>query len=76
MCLNTRRLALGYLAGSEDYVTHSRGYVFNSEHWHGLDFRDGLEPASNYSSIYSTHVFAQRAQQVIEQHDKQKVCSS
>eukprot|EP00057_Strongylocentrotus_purpuratus_P023089 XP_011677563.1 PREDICTED: LOW QUALITY PROTEIN: arylsulfatase B-like [Strongylocentrotus purpuratus] len=63
---------LGYLAGSEDYVTHSRGYVFNSEHWHGLDFRDDLEPASNYSSIYSTHVFAQRAQQVIEQHDKQK----
>ncbi|XP_063959866.1 arylsulfatase B-like [Lytechinus pictus] len=62
----------GYLNGGEDYYTHSLALQFFSQHWHGLDFRDNLEPTTNYSGDYSTHVFAQRAQQVIEQHDTQK----
>ncbi|XP_054769159.2 arylsulfatase B-like isoform X1 [Lytechinus pictus] len=63
---------LGYLTGSEDYYNHTRGYPFSGQHWFGLDFRDNLDPASNYTATYSTHVFAQRAQQIIQQHDKQK----
>ncbi|XP_071489134.1 arylsulfatase B-like [Diadema antillarum] len=65
--------AFGYLTGSEDYNTHMRhgGGPFNfTKGWEGLDLRDNLQPTKNYSGIYSTHLFAMRAQDIIKQHDK------
>ncbi|XP_071489105.1 arylsulfatase B-like [Diadema antillarum] len=63
----------GFLGGNQGYSNHiSRGggpYRF-AKNWQGLDLRDNLQPAKNYSGIYSTHLFAMRAQDVIRQHDR------
>ena len=68
------------MGGIEDYYTHvlkGEGHSPNNtedtyENWTGLDFRDGVEPATNYNGKYSTNVFTERAQNIIEQHDISK----
>lgn len=57
----------GYYNGAEDYFTHRRGYVADSE-WPGkplprgkrdfLDLRNNTEPDGSKEEIYSAHLFA------------------
>ena len=65
----------GYLTGSEDYYSHILCYNIGSNlnrasnvNACGLDLRADVEPARNYTGLYSTHVFAQRAIDVIDNH--------
>jgi len=51
---------LGFYSGAEDYFTHKRGS--------GYDFRDGEQVVPKYKEKYSTHVFSERAQQIIRDH--------
>lgn len=46
----------------------------------GLDLRDGISPAKNYTGLYSTQVFAAKAVDVIKEHaasnnEKVKYCN-
>lgn len=34
----------------------------------GLDLRDGISPAKNYTGLYSTQVFTTKAVEVIKEH--------
>ncbi|XP_033759914.1 arylsulfatase B-like [Pecten maximus] len=54
----------GYYQGKEDY--------YNRTIAGGKDFRDNKTPILPDTSKYSTYVFAERAREVIAQHDKNK----
>ncbi|XP_046346776.2 arylsulfatase B-like isoform X2 [Haliotis rufescens] len=51
----------GYYAAEEDYFNHSKGAY--------LDYRDNELPAWNYKGEYSAYTFAQKAVDIIHQHD-------
>ncbi|KAL5014583.1 hypothetical protein ScPMuIL_008853 [Solemya velum] len=54
----------GYYNGAEDYYTHEiRGY---------LDLRNNTTPSSQYNGQYSTDVFAQKAVNIIQTHNKEQ----
>ncbi|XP_071100463.1 arylsulfatase B-like [Haliotis cracherodii] len=51
----------GYYSAAEDYFNHSKGAY--------LDYRDNKLPAWNYKGVYSAYTFAQKAVDVIHQHN-------
>ena len=59
----------GYLTGSENYYTHYRtgGLDLHSE------VNSSLKNEWGYNGQYSAHVFARKAEELIENHDKNKV---
>ncbi|XP_011677551.2 arylsulfatase B [Strongylocentrotus purpuratus] len=67
---------LGILLGKGDHFLHTEegggGPYPSTWPWEGLDFRDGLQSTNAYSGIYSTHVIAERVENIIEKHDKDK----
>ncbi|XP_078343238.1 arylsulfatase B-like isoform X2 [Oculina patagonica] len=51
----------GFWSGSEDHYTHSvKGF---------LDFRDGEEPARNWSGTYAMYAYIKRMKEIVMAHD-------
>ena len=59
----------GYYSGMEDYYDHNytvqKGYG-------GIDFRNGIEPVTDKSGDYSTNLFTEEIEQIIDEHDSEK----
>ena len=61
----------GYYNGAEDYFNHSR--TGNNEmKYNGIDFRNNTEPVTDRSGDYSTNVFTEEIEQIINKHDSEK----
>ncbi|XP_019630639.1 PREDICTED: arylsulfatase B-like isoform X2 [Branchiostoma belcheri] len=60
----------GFLTGSEDYWTHRR--PTNKKGYRGLDLRDQDTPVLDQNGTYSTHLFAQKAAEMIKKHEQTK----
>ncbi|XP_073680740.1 arylsulfatase B-like [Garra rufa] len=76
-CLPTRRgfnSFFGYLTGSEDYLDHHRCSFITPLNVSrcALDLRDGEDVANNYTGLYSTELFTQRATDIITRHTPEK----
>ncbi|XP_005090306.1 arylsulfatase B [Aplysia californica] len=56
----------GYLGGSEDYYNHTKAYT---DHKKYLDLRDQNGPVHNETGHYSTHLFTEKAIDVVQAHD-------
>lgn len=63
---------VGYFNGGEGYYSHLLWGYFPNKYAnkivYAFDLRDNLEPARNYTGLYSTHVFTQKAIDVIDYH--------
>ncbi|XP_066271866.1 arylsulfatase B-like [Branchiostoma lanceolatum] len=64
----------GYLTGGEDYWTHRQvgGLPGQPQTWSGLDLRDQDRPVTDQNGTYSTHLFVNKAIEIIAQQDKNK----
>ncbi|XP_071993903.1 arylsulfatase B [Engystomops pustulosus] len=64
----------GFLTGGEDYFTHSvcTDNKALKKSVCGFDFRDGEDVAKGYDQKYSTHVFTERAVDLIANHNSEK----
>ncbi|XP_072023686.1 arylsulfatase B-like isoform X2 [Amphiura filiformis] len=60
---------LGFLSGSETYYDHTIGWPQNGRHYSGYDFYVNERIAYEYKGQYSTHIFARRTMDIIEQHN-------
>ncbi|XP_046544579.1 arylsulfatase J-like, partial [Haliotis rubra] len=63
----------GYLSGSENYYTHNHcdNHVANTSYC-GHDLRDNTKPVFTENGHYSTHLFTEKAIDIINKHDKSK----
>ncbi|KAM7437872.1 hypothetical protein ABFA07_012579 [Porites harrisoni] len=53
--------SFGFWDGSEDHYTHSvLGF---------LDFRDGKQPARNWTGTYATYAYMKRMETIVKSHD-------
>ncbi|XP_046566768.1 arylsulfatase B-like [Haliotis rubra] len=57
---------VGYYTGAEEYYNHTRGY----DKFSGYDLRFNTSVYTEAKGKYSTHVFAERAVDIIKSHDK------
>ncbi|XP_051876640.1 arylsulfatase B isoform X2 [Pristis pectinata] len=76
-CLPTRRgfdSFFGYLMGSEDYYTHEHCYFIPPLNITrcALDLRDGEDVATEFTGVYSAHLFTQKAIDLLSKHDPAK----
>ncbi|KAI8483118.1 hypothetical protein Bbelb_391370 [Branchiostoma belcheri] len=68
----------GFLGGGEDYWTHRKPSQVPedpfkpSASFNGLDLRDQDEPVRDQNGTYSTHLFAEKAIDLIVKHDPKK----
>ncbi|XP_067656524.1 arylsulfatase J-like isoform X2 [Haliotis asinina] len=61
----------GYLTGKENYYTHSHCDFFNTSIC-GHDLRDNTKSVFTENGHYSTHLFTEKAIDIIQKHDKAK----
>ena len=59
----------GYYNGMEDYFNHN--YTVQSI-YSGIDLRNGTKPDTNKHGVYSTNLFTEEIQRVINKHDNEK----
>ena len=67
-------IVLGYLASRDDYFHHNRCYTYNNPKGYtgcGLDFHNNEDVEWGYQGQYSTHLFTQKAEDVVEKHAKE-----
>ena len=60
----------GFLTGSEGYFSHMKCMGGGKC---GLDMRDNLEIDHSLDGVYSTHIFTQKAQEMVANRDPTKV---
>ncbi|XP_005090307.1 arylsulfatase B [Aplysia californica] len=59
----------GYLNGAEDYFSHKKAFSDGKEY---LDLRDHKGPIHSEDGHYSTHLFTEKATDVVRAHDASK----
>ncbi|XP_035826847.1 arylsulfatase J [Aplysia californica] len=59
----------GYIGDREDYFNHTNTYMDGEEY---LDLRDQNGPVYNETGHYSTHLFTEKAIDVLQAHDSSK----
>ena len=72
----------GYYDAAEDYFTHSVGAVILGDSrdddkekvtlFKGIDFRNNTKPVMDKNGVYSTNLFTEAIEQVIEEHNDDK----
>ena len=58
----------GYYNGAEDYYTHER----SANNCKGIDFRNNTKPVTHRGGDYSTNLFTEAVEQIIDKHDSKK----
>ena len=66
-----------FLTGGEDHYTHEHtgcGIAdLNCTEWIGHDLRKNEEVTYEYRGLYDTHMYTKRVQQILYNHDQEKV---
>ena len=60
----------GYYNGMQDYFNHN--YTVRGTDYGGIDFRNGTKPVTNKRGDYSTNMFTEEIERIINKHDEEK----
>ena len=60
----------GYYNGMQDYFNHN--YTVRGTQFSGIDFRNGTQPVTNKRGVYSTNIFTEEIEQIINKHDDKR----